>query len=265
MRTATPPAALAGRAVCTYEEFTEDTQLNRVLKATCLRLAASPAIGMERRRQLRGLMAPLAGVRDIDPRQIRWHSLTFHRGNRFYRFLTGVCYMALNDLILTEDSGQVPAGSFRDSQAPHRLYQRFLLNYFRRHHPELNPGATEVGSRRELPSFVPALLTDVTLTSGRRTLIIDAKCYGHIFQSHYNREIVSPANVNQIFHYVVAAADERPGQQVSGMLLYAKTEDESIDCGKWSEHGHEFEVRLLDLERRFDEIAAQMEDVARMV
>jgi len=262
-QTSTPPASIAGQAVCTYEEFTEDTELNRILKATCLRLAASPAVGLTRRRQLRSLLLPLSGVADVDPRQIRWRSLTFHRDNRFYRFLMGVCYMALNDMILSGTDGPIPAGSFRDSQAPNQLYERFLLNYFRRHHPELHPSATEVGaSRANLPEFVPALFTDVTLSTGCQTLIIDAKCYGHIFSSHYDRRIVSPANINQIFHYVMAAADERPAQRVSGMLLYAKTADEDIESGTWTEQGHDFEVRLLDLNQAFDRIAADLDAIA---
>lgn len=262
-RTSTPPASLAGQAICTYEEFTEDTELNRILKATCLRLAGSPAVRLNRRRQLRSLLLPLSNVADADPRQIRWRSLTFHRGNRFYRFLMGVCYMALNDMILSSTDGPIPAGSFRDGQAPNQLYEHFLLNYFKRHHPELHPSAIEVGtSRVNLPEFVPALFTDVTLSTGRQTLIIDAKCYGHIFSSHYDRRIVLPANINQIFHYVMAAANERPNQQVSGMLLYAKTADEDIESGTWTEQGHDFEVKLLNLNQPFDHIAADLDGIA---
>lgn len=262
-QTMTPPTSLTGRAICRYEEFTEDTQFNRVLKATCLRLASSPTVNMARRRKLRSFMAPLSGVSEIDLRQIRWQSLTFRRSNVFYRFLMGVCYMILNELILTEEDGRVPAGSFRDSQAPHSLYEKFLLNYFRRHHPELDPSASEVGTnRKDLPDFVPSLLTDVTLTDGKQTLIIDAKCYGHIFNAHFDRRIISPANINQIFHYVMAASNDHPGQEVSGMLLYAKTVDEDIDDGRWQELGHDFEVRVLDLNQRFDGIVAQLEDVA---
>ena len=262
-RTKTPPASLSGRAICTYEEFTEDTELNRILKATCLRLAASPAVNPSRQRQLRNLLVPLSSVSDLDPRQIRWKSLTFHRDNRFYCFLMGVCYMALNDMVLSSTDGPVPAGSFRDSQAPNQLYERFLLNYFRRHHPGLHPSSAEVGaSRADLPDFVPALLTDVTLSNGSQTLIVDAKCYGHVFSSHYEHRIVAPANINQIFHYVLAAADERPGQRVSGMLLYAKTADEDIESGAWVEHGHSFEVKLLDLNQRFDRIAADLDEIA---
>ena len=150
-----------------------------------------------------------------------------------------------------------------DSQAPNQLYERFLLNYFRRHHPGLHPSSAEVGaSRADLPDFVPALLTDVTLSNGSQTLIVDAKCYGHVFSSHYEHRIVAPANINQIFHYVLAAADERPGQRVSGMLLYAKTADEDIESGAWVEHGHSFEVKLLDLNQRFDRIAADLDEIA---
>lgn len=70
--------------------------------------------------------------------------------------------------------------------------------------------------------FLPRMLTDVTLEYSRRRLIVGAKCYGTILNAHFEKEILSSVNVNQIFSHVLHSQKEFEGN-VSGILLYAQT------------------------------------------
>lgn len=157
--------------------------------------------------------------------------------------------------------------SFRaDKSELHRLYEKFILEYYRKHWSWLHPAAREIdrGIGDLAPAFLPRMLTDVTLTNGSKCLIIDAKCYGTILGTHYDKEILSPANLNQIFSYVMHAATAFDGE-VSGMLLYARTEDASFESESWSDLGHTYHARTLDLNQDFADIAAQLGAIARLV
>ena len=203
-----------------------------------------------------------------DLRQLHWDSLRFHRGNRSYRLLMGVCRLVLNERLLSGADGAVSLADFLDPQELSALYERFVLAYFRRHHPHLRPGAPWVsGGIEDAPVFLPGLHTDIVLTGPERTLIIDTKCYGRILGSRYDRSILSPANRNQIYSYVMHEASDprQAGREVAGMLLYAQTAVDPPICETWTETGHRFHVRTLNLDRDFTEIAAQHDDDAALL
>ncbi len=104
----------------------------------------------------------------------------------------------------------------------------------------------------------------MTLERGNGTLIVDAKFYGRILNTYHERDMLSPANLNQIQSYV---AHEAYGtdREVQGMLLYALTKDEDALHDSWDELGHRFHVWTLDLGRPFEEIAAQLDEVAGLL
>ena len=112
--------------------------------------------------------------------------------------------------------------------------------------------------------FLPQLRTDITLEAGKKTLIIDAKCYGQILGQHFDREILSPSNRNQILSYVIHEAYGNE-KQVEGMLLYALTEYDRALHETWQEVGYTFHCFTLDLGHDFEVIAQQLEDIAGMV
>lgn len=103
--------------------------------------------------------------------------------------------------------------------------------------------------------------SDIMLTYGKKTLIIDAKYYDHILQSQYQVQRLHPQNLYQIFAYVKNKAVDTDGD-VAGMLLYAET-DEPIqpDC-TCRISGNPIRVKTLDLNRDFSEIAAQLHAIA---
>ena len=107
------------------------------------------------------------------------------------------------------------------------------------------------------------MMTDVTLEQGRRFLVIDAKYYGRVYQSHYGQPTFHSANLYQIFAYVKNMAMAKgPYATVSGMLLYAAT-GEHVPRSSYQMSGNRIGVRTLDLNRPFEEIRDQLDGIAR--
>ena len=180
---------------CGYDERTENTLMNRLLKTAALRLILHGDVAPARRKRLKSTLLVMGDVEVMsagDLRQLHWDSLRFHRGNRSYRLLMGVCRLVLNERLLSGADGAVSLADFLDPQELSALYERFVLAYFRRHHPHLRAGAPWVsGGIEDAPVFLPGLHTDIVLTGPERTLIIDTKCYGRILGSRYDKSILS--------------------------------------------------------------------------
>lgn len=250
---------------CVYDEFSANTYKNQILKTCSLLLLKHPDVAVQRKRDLKRCVMALAEVDELDPTRIEWARLRYHRNNGSYQMLMNVCYMVVKGLLQSEDEGELKLATFKDSQQLHALYEQFVLAYFRTEHPEIDRVSAKIikrGVDEDAPAFLPSLCTDITLESGNNTLIIDTKCYGRILNTYHEKEMLSAANLNQIQSYVMHEAWDNKNKHVEGMLLYALTENEDAISKSWTEIGHTFHVRTLDLGCEFKEIAAQLDEIA---
>lgn len=254
---------VAGRNTAAYEydEYTEDTLFNRILKTCAMLLVGSDRVSGARRRHLRGVLPYLQGVSVLtDVSRVPWDRLRYHRGNRTYRLLMNVCFLIVNRQLLTQEVGNRQLAVFDDAQAFSSLFEGFLFNFYRRHFPELRPRSQQsIAPGPDTPSFLPTMYKDVTLFDGRRTLILDAKCYGRIFSTRFEQRKLSAEHVRQIFYY---ASHSGSPEAVSALLVYAGTEEAEGD-ERWSDQGYSLGCVTLDLNRPFPEIRAALEEIPR--
>ena len=255
--------------VCSYDEFSVDTTMNRVIKATVALLVRSD-ISRARKKSLKKLMVFFADVRDIDLHRVDWN-MRFERNNRTYRMLMAVCWLVAKGLLQTQSDGSVRMMDFFDEQRMSRLYEKFILEYYRREHPRLRASASFVEWALDdgMSDGLPAMRSDITLSARGRVLIIDAKYYKSTMQSNFDKKTVHSGNLYQIFAYAKnkQAVLERAGEsvEVSGMLLYAATDEEVQPDVTYRMSGNQIGVRTLDLDRPFEDIRAQLDGIADML
>ena len=255
--------------VCSYDEFSVDTTMNRVIKATVALLVCSD-ISRARKKSLKKLMVYFANVREIDLHTVNWN-MRYDRNNRTYRMLMAVCWLVVKGLLQTQSDGSVRMMDFFDEQRMSRLYEKFILEYYRREHPRLNASASFIDWVLDdgVTDGLPAMRSDVTLSAGGRVLIIDAKYHTSTMQTYYEKQSVKSENLYQIFTYVKnkQAALERVGEsvEVSGMLLYAATDEDIQPDVTYRMSGNRIGATTLDLDRPFEEIRAQLDGIADML
>jgi len=254
------------RLACEYDELSENNLFNRILKTAALILLRHSAVSPERRQALKKTVMLMGHVEPAEPSGIPWNRLRFHRNNRSYRMLLNVCYFVLKSLLLTTEKGKYKMASFLDEQELSRLYEKFVLEYFRYHHPDLRPSSSQVAWNVEEgdADLLPAMKTDITLRHGGRTLIIDTKFYSRITREHFDRQTLHSGNLYQIFTYVKNQDTSGTGS-VSGMLLYARTDEEIAPDCEFKIGGNRFWVKTLDLNTEFRQIAAQLDHIADLV
>lgn len=225
-------SARPGSVVCTFDEYHPDTEFNRALKSVMTLLLRHGSVSKTRQDALRRLLPYFDQVQQVPPRSIPWTRFTFDRTTTSYRLLLGVCRMVVEGLIPSEGADESPLRDWLPEEAMSALYERFLREYCIFHHPDLEPRAKSVAWHVGAESAIgaeqlPQMKTDVTLTCGHRTLIIDAKYYQSPLQTgQFGKETVRSAHLYQILTYVTQEA-LATSHDVSGLLLYAQTDASS--------------------------------------
>lgn len=254
---------LRRQMVCTYDEFSVNTYMNRIIKTTMLNLLHAD-INKSRKKEIRKLLVFFDEVQELDIHTINWNQ-QYSRNNQTYRMLISICYLVLKGLLQTTTDGSTKLMQFVDEQRMCRLYEKFILEYYRKEHLEITANASQIPWQLDddFSDILPVMQTDIMLSQGTKVLIIDAKYYEHITQTQYDKHTLHSNNLYQIFTYVKNKEYELRDKQheVAGMLLYAKTEEEIQPDQKYKMSGNRISVRTLDLNLDFAEIRKQLDGI----
>ena len=255
---------LKKQMICSYDDFSVNSVMNRIIKSTVLLLLKGD-ISKSRKKELRKLMVFFEDVDVIDLYSVNWN-MQYNRNNQTYRMLISICYLVFKGLLQTQSDGTTKLMDFLDEQRMHRLYEKFILEYYRKEHPELTANASKIPWQLDddFGDMLPVMQTDIMLTKDEKTLIIDAKYYAHTTQRQYDKNTLHSGNLYQVFTYVKnkeAELAEQP-HKVAGMLLYARTDEEIYLEKEYRMSGNQIWVRTLNLDGDFDMIKKQLNEIA---
>ena len=251
------------KVVCNYDDYSINNYKNQIIKST-VNLLLKNDINNDTKKSLRKLMVYFRTVDDIDLNSIDW-KFQYNKNNQTYRLLINICYLVKHGLIQSSKKGDSKLMDFIDEKNMHRLYEKFILEYYRKEHPELMVGAPYISWQLDddFCDYIPSMKSDIVLEKDNKILIIDAKYYSQSFQVNFDRESVHSSNIYQIFTYVKNKAKEVENKniEVAGMLLYAKTDNQLFDNLKYSMSGNKIYVKTLDLNCEFNKIREQLDDI----
>ena len=255
---------LKKQMVCTFDEFSVNSYMNQIIKSTVMLILRSD-ISKARKKELRKLMVFFNDVDTLDVHYINW-DIQYNRNNQTYRMLISVCYLVIKGLLQTQSDGSTKLMDFLDEQRMCRLYEKFILEYYRREFPRLSANAAQIPWQLDdgENEFLPVMQSDIMLSYQGKTLIIDAKYYENTMQVQFHKRTIHSANLYQIFTYVKNKEVQLQGQEheVSGMLLYAGTDEELQPDKSYQMSGNKISIRTLDLNQKFPEIAKQLDNIA---
>ena len=210
---------LKRQLVCSYDDFSENSYMNRIVKTT-MELLLHADIAKARKKELRKLLVFFGNVELLDIHTINW-KIQYNRNNQTYRMLISICYLVVKGLLQTNTDGTTRLMDFLDEQRMCRLYEKFILEYYRKEFPQLSANASQIPWALDdsMGEMLPVMQTDIMLSHKSRVLIIDAKYYSHTTQAQYDVRTLHSGNLYQIFTYVKnkeAELGDTP-HEVSGM------------------------------------------------
>ncbi len=256
------------KAACEFDELSEDNLLNQVLKKTMRTLLRIDGVEEERKAALKKDLVFFDGTRELPSLKIPWNKIQYQRNNRSYKMLIRICAMILDGMVQEKaEDGTFRLASFEEKNMPW-VYENFILEYYRKVRPDLKPSHTRIewDFRGEVMhrEQIPAMKTDIVLQKDGKVLIIDAKYYGHILKASQRnaQPKLPPANLYQVFAYV-KNWKSRETENVSGLLLYAKTNELNPPPCEWDIGGNStIGVKTLNLDCDFDAIKGQLDRIA---
>lgn len=255
---------LRKKLICTYDDFSVNSTMNRIIKST-VELLLKADIAKSRKKELRKLMVFFADVTPIDLYSVNWN-LQYNRNNQSYQMLISICYLVVKGLLQTNTDGTTKLMDFLDEQRMCRLYAKFILEYYKKHYPKLTVSASHIPWALDdgIGDMLPVMQSDIHFQKENTVLIIDAKYYTNTTQVQFDKHTLHSNNLYQIFTYVknreYQFGDEE--NKVSGMLLYARTDALIQPDNVYQMHGNQISVKTLDLNKPFDEIAKQLDEIA---
>ena len=253
--------------VCNFDEFSVNSYKNQIIKTTAQILLKSN-ISATRKKELKKVLVFLSEVNTLDPYRINW-KLQYNRNNQTYQMLISICYLVIKGLLQNTSEGKSKMMDFFDEQRMCRLYEKFILEYYRTEHKELTACAPQIQwalSEDDDFDMLPKMQTDITLKSKDEStiLVMDAKFYTHNTQVQFDKHTIHSHNLYQIFTYVknLEAAKADSNVTISGMLLYVKTVDQIQPDNVYHMSGNEIAVKTLDLNKDFADIRRTLDDIS---
>lgn len=252
-----------GRAVCVFNELNINTPLAGLLRGTLHQVSRTRGLPTALRQELRaGLHRfPVA----VEPLPLTADSLRLVRRQRPGRlggFLLNVCELLhLSTLPAPEADGPRRFRDFRrDERLMARLFEQFVRNFYRleqRHFRVLSEtiqwqAVAETDAALEL---LPAMITDTTLESPDRKIILDTKYYAAALRLRYNQQKLLAPHLYQLYAYL-QNQPVLPAQQLEGILLYPAA-THSLDV-RYTLGGHPVRIVTINLAQPWEQIAADL-------
>ena len=253
---------LRHKLICSNDQFTINNHMNQILKTTMTYLLITD-ISSERRIKLKNILRYFENVEILDYRTINWN-INYTCNNQTYQMLINISHMFFNDLLLTQESGKIKLRKFEDSINMHKLYEKFILEFYRKEYSDLKVNSKQINWQVDEFNYntLPVMKTDVMIEYNHNYLIIDAKYYDKILLKSYDYKIIRSGHIYQIFAYVKNKQYELDcNYNVSGLVLYAKTDEKEIPNEKHSIHGNIIGFQTLDLNQDFTIIKNQLHQI----
>lgn len=250
---------------CEYDNLTANNLFNQIIKASITLLIRQKCLKSERKKRLKKLLFFFDGIEAIELSRVPWSRLQYDRNRRTYQMLHNLCYILWQHELLSTEEGTLKVAQFSEEQI-HLLFQRFVLEYYKRHHPESRASARQITwnfceSNSSSWSLLPAMQSDIMLTLGERTLIIDTKYYSKTLQRHFGKTTIHSGNLYQIHTYVMNE-DKKQNGKVDGMILYAQTlAQEQPDESFTTPNGNRLMVKTLNLSTDFATIKNYLDNL----
>jgi 5-methylcytosine-specific restriction enzyme subunit McrC len=252
-----------GRAVCTYDELSVNLPLHQVLAGTVAALATHRTLPAALRRELSQLrrrfpaeVVPLAPTADIFP------LLRRQRPAAEAAFLLHLCELIYETALpAPADSGRGRFVDFRrDERLMARIFEQAVRNFYRREQRQYRVFVETISWQAASPvpqdlALLPTMLTDTTLESVSRKIILDTKYYAAALRPRYDQPRLIAPHLYQLYAYLQNLRPT-PGQQLEGILLYpAATAATDV---RYTLGGHPVRIVTLDLHQPWPGIAADL-------
>jgi len=251
-------ATFTGRLPCDFDELSYNVLHNRILKATMRRLIRTEGLAEENGEGLAQLCRLFEEIHHIELTSRLFGQVQLHRNNQFYDFLLKVCELTYRNLLVSEKPGTSKFMDFvQDERQMAVLFEKFVFNFYRNEKPDFDVRSEQLRWRWKSANvassqLLPRMLTDISLTSDTRKIIIDCKFTPEATQQRYEAETLRSAHLYQINAYMDNLPESKLRDACQMILLYP-TVGVPLSAD-FSHEGHKISIRTINLNQPWQSI-----------
>jgi 5-methylcytosine-specific restriction enzyme subunit McrC len=263
-----------GEAACDFQQFSADEPRNQVIRSTLVRLVQAGEFGPDRgqaealRQRLRWLARNLNGIQLIELAPGAIGRLRAEQNDHDYRLMLSICEMFLLRQMPLETDGTHPLPHIdRDALLLHRIYERFVANFYRMHlndwqvtaQKRLDWHAQEASDR--LPSMVPDLVLQ-NKTSGQ-IVILDTKFTAEsLVENRWGKPVYDSTHLYQLYAYLRSQEHlSNEHRAATGILLYPAARYQFSESVRMQDHT--LRMECVDLAAPWQEMERQLLEIVK--
>lgn len=249
----------ATKTICVYDDFDYDILHNQILKTTIRKLLRVNNLDNNLKNDLHRLFINLPPISEIKIRNHHFKQIRLNRNNYHYDFVLKVCQIINENIFIDESSGNYKFKDFlREEKAMARLFESFVRNFYKIEQSEFIVKREEIKwvctPESEIDrQMLPIMLTDISLSSPSRKIIIDTKFYKEAFKAKFTQEKINSNHLYQLFAYLKnQESDLEITKTCEGILLYPTVRENFKFC--YSCENHRIKVMSINLNQDWCDI-----------
>lgn len=253
---------------CRFDEFSPDVLMNRILVTTLRKLLNTRSLDPGLRKDIRNILSMFPEISSIEITGSVFRCIRYNRNNKFYRFVLNICELINDSLLPSEQRGEWYFSDFtRDEVKMHRLFESFVFNFFRiefRGYYKVRRESIAWQLTFSDPvheTYIPGMMTDITLENETGKIIIDTKYYHETLAERFERKKVKSANLYQLFSYLLNQENgSEKCRKATGVLLYPQVDEEYDLSYKYA--GHPICLKTINLNQKWELIDKKLRSIA---
>ncbi len=261
--------ARIGEVECDFQQYSMNEPRNQIIRSTLMRLVQVGEFGPDQaeaeklRHRLRWLVRNLNGVSQIEltPESIRRLVLTQNEND--YRLMLSVCELIVMRQMPLEAEETHPLPRIdRDALILHRIYERFVANFYRMHLTGWEVSAQKrldwhaQNTNEHLPSMIPDLILENKKTG--QIIILDTKfTAGSLIENQWGKPIYDSSHLYQLYAYLRSQEGLSAGyRNAIGILLYPAVQAQLSERVEIQDHV--IRIESVDLATKWEEVERQL-------
>ena len=256
---------LLNKTVCSYDEFDYDILHNQILRTTIGKLIKVKELDKDHKLKLHKLSNKLSFVSEVRIRGSDFKRIRLQGNNNHYKLILHVCELINNNALIEKSDGTYKFNDFSgDEGAMRKLFETFIRNFYKKEQSEYKVGIEHINwnfspENETDKQFVPTMITDISLTSTHRKIIIDTKYTSDAFKKtpYGEHEKISSPNLYQLFSYLLNQEDgSRTAEYCEGILLYPTVDHDFAHSYRYN--NHRISVRSINLNQDWRKIEGDL-------
>lgn len=219
-----------GAVVCAFDELTVDVPHNQIVKATASLLARAKNLCSTSVHELRLLTKRMDGVSDIELQAGAFRRIQLSRNTGEYVPLIKLCEIIFRNLLPEkEGEGSRFAAILENEAEMSAVFEEFLRSFYALEQRRFRSVKVETLRWDGLAvtpgglAHLPNMITDITLRSNDRIVVVDAKFHKDSLVAQYGAPKVKADNLYQLTTYLHHTALRAYGVRTDGILIYPQT------------------------------------------